>query len=402
MSDSSPLERAFGPFGNAMGAFNVTLPPWMEDLLGEVGVPTRAPLAGRRSGVETASTSNRVDPDLGDVAHLVMAELTELDRPAPSGALWHLRRRILPPQLLAFLTAAVRVEFVREVVLAAAEDELLAGVDPRLHDVALIEALWRATCLRGRAPQTLSWLRCIRDRVVRSFHSGSCYQHTTFTTMSPLLKRWRPRNGALVIDEGGGTGPSLGYAPFLERTPRQLIRYVYETWRARKLKSAHAFEFGIPTAWDLFAGSGTGTDVLAGILGCQVIATDLNPCNEAIATLDARAAGTTYEHGGRKLPRAEETDNRVVANPDIVLLDPPSRGTPTHTSVYGGDREHADMSTFDRKEWTDTVVETIQRVLPRLARARGRKLAHPARNPRQSTRRAGRTSCEGLGLSARA
>jgi hypothetical protein len=158
----------------------------------------------------------------------------------------------------------------------------------------------------------------------------------------------------------------------MEQTPPQLIRYTYETWKSRWLKkTATPRVKRSPGVWDPFAGSATGHDLLSGLLGCNVVSTDLTPCNEAVSTLDARALGSLYEHGGMTREhlraRLQGTDNAVVRTPDIVLLDPPSRGCPTPSELYASQWPERDIALLERDEWIATVSEIARKSLQRLA-----------------------------------
>ena len=331
------------------------------------GTPARLACVQAEIGVRTGEP---VD-DLDALVRLAEAEVSRALTPAPSANFWAGRLRILPPPIVSFLRSAARTDHVRETVLWAAEEDLLAEVPDEQRDVAAIEALWHRTCSAGRTPTTLRWLRGIRDQVVRSYHGGSAYQHARFDGMPPYLTNWRPKRGVLVVDDAGRTVPSIGYAPFMEQTAPLLLRYVYETWRRRWLTETRASRAKTkPGVWDVFAGSGTGHDLLAGLLGCCVISTDLTPCNEAVLTLDVRGFGRIYEHGGVSLEqlkaRLQGSENPVVRRPDIVLLDPPSRGRPTPSELYVSQWPARDLAQLSRDEWIAVVVNIVKVALQRI------------------------------------
>jgi hypothetical protein len=293
-----------------------------------------------------------------DTSLLEQIEKFEAATAPVHGGDWKTRVRILPPRVTDFLRSSVRVPFVREAVLQAAESELLGDLAGEARDMAELEARWREKVRPAEAPATLRWLRGLRDEIVRSFHFGRLYQHARPRALPPNLRAWRPTKGALVIDDlpADPRGSSIGYAPYMEHTPPLLVRYVHGRWLERVLAAGR--QPSTPGGWDLTAGSGTGHDLLRA-LGVRVVSTDLTPCSEPVATCDVRKVATFVGHRGFPRNRLRGFglgyEGAVVRRPDLVLIDPPSRGTPTPSEVYGSEWPAADLGLLPREAWVGLV-----------------------------------------------
>ena len=310
-------------------------------------------IAETATGAEPCATAE------ADDSLLEMLERFERLGRAPEGY-WRTRLRIVPPAVMSFLRASVRVPFVRDAVLQAAEDELLDDLPLSERDMAVLEARWRTKLTPAHCATTLRWLRQLRDQLVRSFHAGQVYTHPSPRTLPPTLREWRPKRGQLVIDDFAADprGTSLGHAPFLESTPPLVVRYAYGRWLEGAVAAGkHPSN---PGAWDVTAGSGTGHDVLTA-LGVQVVSTDLTPCCEHVAAWDLRKLGMFCGHSRaarrrlRRLGFRFDYEAPVVARPDLVLIDPPSRGEPTPAEFYVGQWPGRDFALLPRDAWIGIV-----------------------------------------------
>jgi hypothetical protein len=306
--------------------------------------------------VATGEVSGEPSAPEPDTSLLELIERFDAPAPVPP-TYWKTRVRILPPRIADFLRSSVRVPFVRDAVLQAAEAELLGDLAGEARDMAELQARWREKDRPAQSPATLRWLRGLRDEIVRSVHGGSLFQHPRPRILPPSLRAWRPQGGALVIDDlpPDQHGASIGYAPFMEQTPALVVRYAYGRWLERAL--AGGGRSTTPGAWDVTAGSGTGCDVLAA-LGVRVVSTDLTPCSEPVSTLDVRKVGGLLSWGA---PRTHLRgfragyDGPVVLRPDIVLFDPPSIGSPTPGEIYGSEWPCADLALLPRWAWVGLV-----------------------------------------------
>lgn len=207
-------------------------------------------------------------------------------------------------------------------------------------------------------------LRRRRDEYVFSAHL-SMADASKFRVPSRLPKNllpWRPtQTGALIIDDPVQVQPSYGSLAFLEATPMKVVRYVYETWLQRRSARLEGdvclADVQPPKVWDLTAGSGTVGDYLR-TEGCTVIESDLTPVRDHIDCASAVQLGRIGSHTGHGgLAKV----HRFVSEPDIVFIDPSSRGKPSISRIYDGGREAEDFANLLRDEWIE-MVSAVARV----------------------------------------
>jgi hypothetical protein len=270
------------------------------------------------------------------------------------------------------MLTSVRRDYVRDHLLDQLHEEhLLRGVKPDLLDAVTVRDAWRAACRPERLPATRRLVRQIRDEIVRVLHAGAAFQHLRYEKMPTYMKAWKPKNGVLTVTEVGRTIPSMGYAPYLEATPPQLVRYVYETWLARRLEATEdpsSLMRRKARALDLTGGAGTVHDVLS-VLGCSIASYDLTAMNEAVGTLDAREFLRHFEAPTRYAPN--ERQRRPAGRPDLVFFDPSSRGWPSSSALYWPDADGygdaRDFASLERDTWIETTAGLVKRLLPVLA-----------------------------------
>jgi SAM-dependent methyltransferase len=205
--------------------------------------------------------------------------------------------------------------------------------------------------------------------VVRVLHKQGTFLHERSWTLPSYLKSWKPKNGILRVVETGRTNPTIGWSPFLEQTPPQLVRYVYETWLGSDVSGLDLGDSlgRVPVAFDLTGGSGTGFDFFS-IVGCEVYATDLTSMNEAVGTLDARNFRALF--GMRPVLCDKDRKQKPVRHPDLVLFDPGSRGYPAHSQIYDhvdGEPDEQDFAILDRHDWIDATTRIVKELLTVLA-----------------------------------
>jgi hypothetical protein len=220
----------------------------------------------------------------------------------------------------------------------------------------------------------MKWLGQVRDRIVREHHQASVAQHDTFAVLPGELHPWAPEpDGVLVIDEPRATTPSFGSSAFLEVTPFKVLRWVHETWRAEQLGSL-AEDIGLdwesgPALWDLTAGSSTSVDYFERLHGCTIVASDLTVVGAGIEPCDARRFDALL--GRRQRRRSDLTYSTVVVpRPDIILIDPPSRGLPLHSQAYANvsnEFDVRDLALLERDDWIATIADIVGRASAHLA-----------------------------------
>jgi hypothetical protein len=201
-------------------------------------------------------------------------------------------------------------------------------------------------------------LRRLRDEHVFAAHQSmaDAAHFQVCTRLTRNFLPWRPSQaGALIIDDPVQVRPSFGAPAYLEPTPMKVVRYVYETWSHRRSGRLEGdvclIDLRAPKVWDLTAGSGTVGDYLR-TEGCTVIESDLTPVRDHIDCASAAQLGRIGSHTSRG---GFSKVHRFVTHPDIVFIDPSSRGKPSVSRIYDGARESDDFANLPRDEWIEIV-----------------------------------------------
>ncbi len=309
------------------------------------------------AALNTGDPSELTD-DLGDEDDVVADMLAELDHEFPDEAPHqadHDSQDVpsfkRPSCVMGFAESILRTSWARTELLNRTEAVLLAGVDPDEHDPSAIEAAWIYAMHPERRRESEKWLRRVADDIVATNHGGNTYTRPRPQGLPRALRNLKVSviGGVAHVEvrEDRFCREGLGYSPYMEQTPPEVPWLDYRAWR----RSAGARTR--PIVWDITAGSGTSTNLLAHGLGCMVIATDLNTPNEYVAMADARQVGRNDLH--RPYRRIDNGKLVRRPRPDLVLFDPPSRGAPTHAENYHGAFPQLDLAVLDR----DTYIETL-------------------------------------------
>jgi len=254
----------------------------------------------------------------------------------------------LPEGLVEFVDNICRDRGLAQQVLLRTTD-VVAKAFPQYASHAQLqwEAFWRPSN-RAHAMQLLGQLR---DETVR--------QHAREVMTDPLRlavlpHRLEPPNllfpQVLSIEDGPTTSLTLGAARYLEQTPVDLLRWVHAIWLDSQSKDGNVgLEQPRPVVWDLTAGSGTGRDYFGDVHQCKVDSFDL-------VVADSRT--TSWDVREQFLPVVKRAyDELPFERPDLVFFDPPTRGLPLHSQLYGTDVHAADIGLLDRADWIQKVAE---------------------------------------------
>jgi hypothetical protein len=205
--------------------------------------------------------------------------------------------------------------------------------------------------------ETQRWLRRVADQIVDVRHKERASQHEGPTELPDALKQVRVGitrgHRHLVVREDRLRHEGLGYPPYMEWTPPELMVLDLKAWRLVVGRKT-----GLPVVHDITAGSGTSVDFFRGIHGCTVVASDLAGPNEHVGMADARRVG---EQGGHL--HSVGPSLKAAPRPDLMLFDPPSRGTPTHGATYFCGEEQLDLALLDR----DTYLGTLAKITAKSA-----------------------------------
>lgn len=272
---------------------------------------------------------------------------------------WEAIACYLPPRAVALLEH-IEVPFLRLDALELAERKILVGRPRGSMDPALYRELW-ARAWRRRKLWALKALRLAIDTVLRDAYVKKLYTHEVACRV-PMRKAV----GDIVVNDPDRRRPSFGLPSFPEATPPHIVAIAVQQWESRRERLR--LPRIAPQAWDITAGSGTVHDVLR-LEGGRVVSTDLTASNEHVTTLDCRDLGRCMAHGAlsplggmiRLDPAA------VVAHPDLVFFDPPSRGRPSEQDVYDGPFKSGDLAVLDRAQWIATVCNVVLVAAGRLA-----------------------------------
>ena len=259
---------------------------------------------------------------------------------------------VRPGAVRAFVNSLCRYDWTRRTLFEQAEDALLEEVYKRHRDAAAIEAVWQYALHPSRWPEARRWLRRLRDDIVRVKHHENLYRPTASPTLPAYAAKSRvivgPELSSVWVRESPFKGTDIGYLPFMEVTPPEVILHDLDVLGRKR-------GVVLPRVLDLTAGSGTSLD-LCRIRGLEVIACDLTPCHEQVVPLHARDVGRLPNIVRERLVK----ESAPFLRRDLILLDPPSRGTPTHAEVYEAGGCSPDLAALPREAYLATLVDVTR------------------------------------------
>jgi hypothetical protein len=277
---------------------------------------------------------------------------------------------VIPKGLVDYVRSICRTEWVVEKVLeAAATRRVLRRI--RSNTPEARHARWSKRWLPIEQERTRRLLARVRDDVLRDHHLWEIGEHSSFASPPPFLLSCRPdARGHLSVSDTLLLKPSLGIPSYLEQTPPQLLAWLWERWTSGRLQvladDVSLDKHTLPNIWDLTAGSGTALDIFGRVHGCPIIASDLVVEAAESALLDCRHVGSLAQHRHARrsiLPGPDE----AIPRPDLILFDPPSRGTPTHSQLYAGALPHHDLALLSREQWLLAIAFTVKEAVRHLA-----------------------------------
>ena len=255
---------------------------------------------------------------------------------------------LLPQGLVEFVDNICRERGLTQQVLMRAT-YVVERAFARHASVAQLqwEEFWRPS----NRVQAMQLLGQLRDEAMRQRGRDVM---TEGMRVEVLPHRLVPQNllfpRALSIEDGPTTSLTLGAARYLEQTPVDLLRWVHAIWLHSQSKDGDVgIEQPRPVVWDLTAGSGTGRDYFGDVHQCKVDSFDL-------VVADSRT--TSWDVRGQFLPVAKRAYNDLpFERPDLIFFDPPTRGLPLHSQLYGPELHVADIGLLDRAQWIREVAE---------------------------------------------
>ena len=283
-------------------------------------------------------------------------------------ALWRRKARHIPDQL-SRLFERVRVPDYRLIALEAFESRFFGwsertscNGDGSALDAASVRIVYNRLCRGPDAPKALLLAGRIVDAELRTRHHLALEEPTS----EPGTRLSGVARGPLRVRDTGYRKPSIGLRSFLEVTPIEVVAHALQVIDTRVATSQSDRPLRV---WDLTAGSGTVVDYLR-TRNARVVATDLATASGESRFLDLRDAIRNEYH---TLPATSRTAgiysvdrDRVVQAPDLVFLDPPSRGTPSHSLLYTGIDDPRDLAHTTRPQWIEVVASTVLACLPKL------------------------------------
>lgn len=275
---------------------------------------------------------------------------------------WRAFERALPPKVKAVLQT-IDVLGLR---LGAAEEielTLFAWTSRRSSRGTLVDPpTARQSWQRAWTADPDAVLTCARHIVndqKRDAHRHKLVEHETAQFLRDEHRRPEPTNGVLIVRERDRRDASFGIRSYLEVTPIEVPVRVAQLWQQRTGGIA-------PKVWDLTAGSGTVEEVLRSAFTQQVVSTDIVGQDRGNIFADLRDLANVANH--RRSRRGLERTNEeiVVAAPELVFLDPPSRGTPTHGELYGSAWPEHDLALLERDDYVGALRSAVVRAVRRL------------------------------------
>lgn len=279
---------------------------------------------------------------------------------------WDRESRLLPAAVARMLEH-VEVAGLRLEALSFAEETVCWSVPKRSLNPAKKAELWTRAWSR-RPVETAKAIHKAIDHVLRTVYIGRLVEHEVPEKLPRHVQAARVVNGVLAVDDPERRRPSLGVRSYAEATPPEIVVVTVKVWQRRR--AASKMPKRGPRAWDLTSGSNTVADAIK-LLAGSCVSTDLtqNSGNaRETATLDARRVGCCTSHGAKppSKPYSVE-DTLIIARPDLIFFDPPSRGSPTQQELDLGVHQHLDLAILDREEWVMTVADIASRAVRHLS-----------------------------------
>jgi hypothetical protein len=281
---------------------------------------------------------------------------------------WRRLARALPPPVRGILET-IDVPWLRNDTAEEIERELFGWEERRVQaassrvpvDPAAVRTAWRGR-LTTRPDETLAQVRRIVDENKRTAHYSKVQDREIGRELLPHHQDPTPKDGVLVVRPPPHRRNSyFGVSGYLEATPVEIPVYVARFWQRRIGRTS-------PAAWDLTAGGNTVAEVLTTVFGSRVVASDIVATDALAAFGDLRDVGFLAHHRGNRRPAEILAASVVVTTPDLVFIDPPSRGGPSHSALYLGDRPELDLACLDRDEYLANILAVLVLASARLAR----------------------------------
>ncbi|MEO8182931.1 MAG: hypothetical protein ABI895_29215 [Deltaproteobacteria bacterium] len=305
----------------------------------------------------------------GEVEALVEADAAVVEVEAPINTLARFASYV-PAEVIEFVRSLTRTEWLAACTLETVDEHICHRLG--VHTLEHRRNRWNGAWTKKRRSVERR-LRRARDEQARLHQTFHITEHETYWTLPGFFKPWRPdSNGCLVINDPEQVNPSIGSASFLEQTPAKLLRWVHQTWASNR--SIGLTEDGdvdmssirSPKVWDLTCGSGTSLDYFQRIHGFKVLGRDLTLVASGVECGCVSTFGKSDNITGHEATAGIRSTN-VIRHPDIILFDPPSRGTPSHAQLYG-EGDPRDLANADRASWIEVTTLIAKSAATYLAR----------------------------------
>lgn len=270
-------------------------------------------------------------------------------------------RSFVPDEAMTYLEKIARTPEVQLSVLKQVSDQICR----RLPSLGSREEGCRVRWDRAwgyQQERVKGRMRRTRDEVVRNAHCISLHVPPALGKLPKKYVAWKTGPGeAIRVSDPKIAQADIGNAAYLEHTPGEVIRFVHKFWESNRGTP----KTNGPDVWDLTAGAGTVAHYFSVIGTGRCVSSDIVTFGDDVIVAPAQAVGRLEQHTtrtviGRSIPLR-------IARPDIIFFDPPSIGTPTHSSIYQSSGFHADLATLLPDAWAQAVAEITVRAARRLA-----------------------------------
>lgn len=286
---------------------------------------------------------------------------------------WRDLARRLPVEVRRIFEG-IRVHSLRLDALFEAEERLFgwrdrltpppsAAQDWRKLNPLDVSAAYRKALESPRKAATIQHVRWAIDHALHGAQVRQIVQHEVASSV-PAGQDPQPviEGGRIEVRDVPSGEKSFGVRSFLEATPVELVAYTLNLL-------ATDSSFNAIEAWDPFTGGGTVADIVRS-RGGRVVASDLSIGDMVTKYADACDLGRTalHQRGFRpQFPSHVIPQEDVIETPNVVFLDPGSRGRPSTSSLYFGSDDPRDLSLLERDEYIETIANIARVALKRIA-----------------------------------
>lgn len=263
---------------------------------------------------------------------------------------------IVPEGVLSYVEGIARTKEIQLLVLERVHEVVCRRLPTGIAAEMAARERW-GRAWRFKPEQLRQRLGRARDEAVRNAHFGST---AVPSRLAALPKKYvfapSKQDRTIRVSDPASPPGDIGHAAYLEHTPGEVVCMAHRAWERRNSTRKG------PDVWDITAGSGTVAEYLTLLGKGRCVSSDVVVVRDDVLPALAQQAGRLVEHTSRRF--IGDVSLRI-ARPDLIFFDPPSLGTPTHTTIYEGAAR--DLASLSVEEWLAEVGWVVRRCVGRLA-----------------------------------